>query len=248
VENDGVTHDSAAVRPSRSAGRGPAVTATADRLGTIARALASEDGLGSVGEALLARGAAATGATAGVVAVLDDDVETLEIVASAGWDDDLLAPFQRFSLDRALPLAEAVRTQRVVVLSSRKEAEHRYPDVLPFLDDSQALAAFPITDEGEVVGGAILRFDVATGARLPDAVAGGSPLTRAVVPALVERVSQLQGALESRVVVEQAKGILAERHGIGMDEAFSRLRNLARSRSERVQSVATAVIEGRLRP
>ncbi len=53
---------------------------------------------------------------------------------------------------------------------------------------------------------------------------------------------QLQAALESRVVLEQAKGVLAERHRIHPDEAFGLLRTQARSGRRRLLDVATEVV------
>ena len=55
---------------------------------------------------------------------------------------------------------------------------------------------------------------------------------------------QLQGALNSRVVIEQAKGKLAERLGLDMDQAFTLLRDYARGRNLRLSDLARAVIEG----
>lgn len=55
---------------------------------------------------------------------------------------------------------------------------------------------------------------------------------------------QLQHALDSRVVIEQAKGILAERHHLSPSEAFHRLRQRARSSSRRVHDVATDIVAG----
>jgi len=59
---------------------------------------------------------------------------------------------------------------------------------------------------------------------------------------LLERTIQLQTALDSRIVIEQAKGILAERHGITPDDAFTRLRRDARSRRMKLHDVAAEVI------
>jgi hypothetical protein len=56
--------------------------------------------------------------------------------------------------------------------------------------------------------------------------------------------AQLQTALDSRVVIEQAKGILAERWQIGMDEAFQRLRAHARSHNRLLLDVARDVVNG----
>ncbi|WP_158895649.1 ANTAR domain-containing protein [Amycolatopsis anabasis] len=57
-----------------------------------------------------------------------------------------------------------------------------------------------------------------------------------------ERIVQLQTALTSRVVLEQAKGILAERHGIALTEAFHRLRGHARRNQIQLHDVARSVV------
>jgi hypothetical protein len=55
---------------------------------------------------------------------------------------------------------------------------------------------------------------------------------------------QLQTALNSRVIIEQAKGKLAERLGLDMGQAFSLLRDHARSRNLRLSALAQAFIDG----
>ena len=59
---------------------------------------------------------------------------------------------------------------------------------------------------------------------------------------------QLSAALTSRVVIEQAKGVICERAGIQLDEAFSRLRTYARNHNLRLTGAAQAVIDGTLDP
>ena len=59
---------------------------------------------------------------------------------------------------------------------------------------------------------------------------------------------QLSGALTSRVVIEQAKGVISERAGITLAEAFSRLRAYARNRNLRLTDVAQAAVDGTLDP
>jgi AmiR/NasT family two-component response regulator len=61
---------------------------------------------------------------------------------------------------------------------------------------------------------------------------------------LEEKVDQLQSALDRRGVIERAKGILMERHGVDDRAAFERLREHARAGGRRVVDVAQAVIDG----
>jgi AmiR/NasT family two-component response regulator len=61
---------------------------------------------------------------------------------------------------------------------------------------------------------------------------------------LAGKVVQLEGALERRMIIERAKGILMERHGTDERRAFDLLRESARSNSRRVVDVAQAVVDG----
>jgi GAF domain-containing protein len=54
--------------------------------------------------------------------------------------------------------------------------------------------------------------------------------------------AQLQGALNSRITVEQAKGAIAEIAGVGTDEAFLRLRSFARNHNAKLTDIANAVV------
>ena len=60
---------------------------------------------------------------------------------------------------------------------------------------------------------------------------------------LAARVLQLQAALDSRIVLERANGILAERYDLPIDEAFALLREAARNSRRRIRDVATDIVE-----
>ena len=62
------------------------------------------------------------------------------------------------------------------------------------------------------------------------------------------RNEQLSAALTSRVVIEQAKGVISERAGVDMAEAFSRLLSYARNSHQRLTDVAEAAANGTLDP
>ena len=71
---------------------------------------------------------------------------------------------------------------------------------------------------------------------------------RLLVRELKTRNAQLQVALDSRIVIEQAKGILMERHNVSSDVAFEALRRHARGSRSSLRSVADEVISGAARP
>jgi AmiR/NasT family two-component response regulator len=71
---------------------------------------------------------------------------------------------------------------------------------------------------------------------------------RDLVASLREENQQLQEALDSRIVIEQAKGVLAERYGMGVDDAFDLLRRSARNHRLRLHALAAAVVASRETP
>jgi AmiR/NasT family two-component response regulator len=60
--------------------------------------------------------------------------------------------------------------------------------------------------------------------------------------------SQLREALATRIIIEQAKGVLAERFGLNVGEAFELLRRSARSERQRIHDLAAEVVSNRHTP
>ncbi|WP_436795557.1 GAF and ANTAR domain-containing protein [Actinospongicola halichondriae] len=112
--------------------------------------------------------------------------------------------------------------------------------------------AIPMRLRGDVIGAVnvfsagsdqIPAEDAALGQALADVATIGLLQERTIREAL--RLSeQLQAALTSRVVIEQAKGMLAERLDVSMDVAFGLLRGYARNENLRLSLVAEAILEG----
>jgi hypothetical protein len=116
-----------------------------------------------------------------------------------------------------------------------------------------AAHALPCRRRDDVLG-ALMMYATGAGAlSLADAELGRA-LANAVSLAvttcrereLAVRADQLQHALHSRVVIEQAKGMLAERLGISTNEAFDLLRRHARANNAKIRDVARDVLTGTL--
>lgn len=65
---------------------------------------------------------------------------------------------------------------------------------------------------------------------------------------LLARTIQLQTALESRIVIEQAKGIIAAREAISPDEAFHKIRGQARSERRKLHDLAAEIVSTTSKP
>ncbi|GAA1365758.1 GAF and ANTAR domain-containing protein [Streptomyces beijiangensis] len=116
------------------------------------------------------------------------------------------------------------------------------------------VAALPLTVREETVGALVLLHSRST-PLTPVELALGRSLATAAATALVREreltrsrvlTSQLELALTSRIVIEQAKGVLANRMTLSMDQAFDVLRSHARSHRVKLADVALDVVEGRL--
>lgn len=155
------------------------------------------------------------------------------------------------------PCMEAVRTGKPVLISDLEEVRHRYPQFAPRALDTgvRAIQALPLTGRGELVGALDIMNRQPT--ELTPAQLGIAQMLADVAVSYVFTVrlhqetsrlaDQLQNALDSRVFIEQAKGILGERHGETMDLAFERLRDHARKHRLKIRAVAAAVVEGQLK-
>src|ERR1700677_769254 len=111
--------------------------------------------------------------------------------------------------------------------------------------------ALPMRLRGQVAG-ALNLFSTRAGRLGPEDLRVGQPLADvAPIGLLQERnvrradtlAEQLQAALNSRVVIEQAKGKLAERLNVDMNQAFTMLREHARNTNQRLTDVAREVID-----
>ncbi len=119
-----------------------------------------------------------------------------------------------------------------------------------------SVQALPLRWRGTVIG-ALNLFHVGPGEMFePDVEAAQALADVATIAILQHRASleaqvinqQLQHALNSRIVIEQAKGMVAQREGLNMEQAFSALRAYARNQNLRLVDVAEAVISGSLAP
>jgi hypothetical protein len=93
--------------------------------------------------------------------------------------------------------------------------------------------------------GMLSEADLGIGQAMADVATVGLIQERAIAASEL-LATQLQTALSSRVQLEQAKGVLSQRAGLQMDEAFRVMRAYARSHNRRLSDVAAQIIDGSL--
>ncbi|HZZ52061.1 MAG TPA: GAF and ANTAR domain-containing protein [Pseudonocardia sp.] len=189
--------------------------------------------------------------------MLADASGVLRVVATSDEDARLIELLQ-LQNDQG-PCLEAYRTASAVKVSNLEEAGARWP---LFVEAAlrrpvfHAVHAVPLRLRGTAIGALNLwhyephtlpKEELALGQALADVATIAILQERAIRRGEVVN-EQLQAALTSRVIIEQAKGLLAQHAGLGMAEAFELMRRYARSHNERLAVVARALAERTIEP
>ena len=154
------------------------------------------------------------------------------------------------------PCLDCYRTGRVVVSSDLRAPDGSWGRFGPeaVAAGFSAVCAVPMRLRGSVIG-ALSLFRTTAGELAPADIEAAQALADvATIAVLQHRASltalilneQLNHALNSRIVIEQAKGMVAERRGVNMEDSFSLLRTHARNHNLRLADVARSVIDGAL--
>ncbi len=186
--------------------------------------------------------------------MLADQRGNLEVAASSSEETRLLELFE-IQNDQG-PCLDCFREGRAVTNIGPLEAERRWPLFGAAIRDApfSSVHAVPLRLREQTIGvmnlflarpGVLSADDIALSQGLADIATIGLLQERAIRQQQLLS-EQLQGALNSRIVIEQAKGMLAERHGIDMATAFGALRERARRTGVRLGGVADSVIDGSL--
>ncbi|MEU5893613.1 GAF and ANTAR domain-containing protein [Streptomyces sp. NPDC047461] len=151
------------------------------------------------------------------------------------------------------PCLECYRSGTPVLVPDLTREVDRWPHFVTAAHRSGfgAVQALPMRLRDETVG-ALNLFHATPGPFDPAGTLIGQALADVATISLLQQRSthrstvlneQLQTALNSRVLIEQAKGKLAERQNIDMEQAFTALRGYARSHNRRLSEVARAFID-----
>ena len=183
--------------------------------------------------------------------LLADQHGQLQFMAASDENTKLLELFQLQNQEG--PCLDAFHTARPVINADLRQAEARWPRFAPRAAAAgfRAVHAFPLSLRKEVigalnvfgteVGGGFDDGDVQIIQALADVAAIGLLQERAISRGEV-LTEQLQGALNSRIVIEQAKGAVAQALGISVDEAFTVIRGYARRTNQRLGDIAHTIV------
>src|SRR5487761_132315 len=184
--------------------------------------------------------------------LLADPRGELRVVAASSEAARLLELFQ-LQNDQG-PCLDCFRSGQPVTAADLTAEAQRWPRFTAAARQAgfAAVQALPMRLRDQVIG-ALNLFRATPGSFDPANVRVGQALADVATISLLHERSmrhsdtlneQLQTALNSRVIIEQAKGKLAERLGIDVNQAFSLLRDQARNRNERLSDLARAFVDG----
>jgi GAF domain-containing protein len=199
----------------------------------------------------LADHAAAISGADAVGLVLADERGELQFMAASNDPGKALELFQLQAKEG--PCLDCFNRREPVVNADLGSAEGIWPTFAPRASAAgfQSVHAFPMRLRDEAIGAlnlfstSSLRFEtdeVRVVQSLAD-VATIAILQQRVIARSEALTEQLQGALNSRVVIEQAKGAVSQRDGITPEEAFVRLRRRARAERRRLLDIAAEALQ-----
>jgi transcriptional regulator with GAF, ATPase, and Fis domain len=184
--------------------------------------------------------------------MLADQRGGLRVVASSSERARLLELFE--VQNEQGPCLDCFRSGDRVVAEDLEANSGRWPLFTPEAIKAgfRSVHALALRCQSQVIGalnifrtttGPLDSCDLVAAQAMADVATIGILQQRAVQEARI-LAEQLQSALNSRVVIEQAKGVLAERAKVNLDDAFGMLRGYARNHNSRLRDVAEAVIAG----
>lgn len=187
--------------------------------------------------------------------LLVDPAGELQVVASTSEEAALVEVFQLAGGDG--PCLDCFRTGTPVTVGDIEADAHRWPRfaVEALQHGFRSVHATPLRLRGQTLGTMNL-FSHQVGALPPEDIAIAQALADVATIGILQERSlrssqllseQLQYALDSRVLIEQAKGVVAATLNTTMDNAFAIMRTHARDRNLPLREVAEALVTRRLR-
>jgi GAF domain-containing protein len=178
----------------------------------------------------------------------------LRVMASSSQAMRLLELFELQAQEG--PCLDCYRTGQPVLNQHLAVADDRWPRFAPEAHNAgfHTVHALPMRLRGTVIG-ALNLFHNYLGDMRPADIAAAQAMADVATIAIIQHRAvheaqllneQLSHALNSRIVIEQAKGMLAERLNIDLEAAFTRLRNHGRNHNRRLVDLARDVIDGTL--
>lgn len=183
--------------------------------------------------------------------LIADQRGRLEFMAASDEKVEHLELFQ--AQNQEGPCLDAYREGLPVVNEDLTAAADRWPSFAPqaVAAGFRSVHAFPLRLRADRIG-ALNVFSASVGGRLDggDVQVVQALADVASIGLLQERAirrgeiltEQLQGALNSRIIVEQAKGALAQARGVSVDEAFELIRAYSRSNNQRLIDIARSIV------